>query len=77
MSGHRCNINLCSSAGVRLSPEEKLPCRHPVDFSVWFAQPNVPKNVLNNFTVYALDDLLFRVEVHILYGEFKWINFIF
>lgn len=64
----RCKSELCSSARVRLSPEEYLPCRLPVDFSYWFQQTTVPKNVVNNITIYALDDVLFKVEVHLLYG---------
>ena len=64
----RCKSELCDSVGTRLSPQEYLPCKRPRDFSIWFSDPSVPKNVVNNFTVYALDDLIFKVEIHILYG---------
>ncbi|RYH31690.1 hypothetical protein EON65_02100 [archaeon] len=64
----RCKVELCNSVRVRLSPEEFLPCRKPIDYSYWFSQTDVPKNVRNNFTLYALDDVIFKVEVHLLYG---------
>jgi hypothetical protein len=64
----RCTVEICSSARVRLSPEEYVPCRKPKEFSYWFQQTNVPKNVKNNITIFALDDLLFKVEIHILHG---------
>lgn len=64
----RCKVELCNSVRVRLSPEEFLPCRKPLDFSYWFSQTDVPKNVVNNITIYALDDVLFKVEIHLLYG---------
>jgi len=64
----RCTVEICNSARVRLSPEEFVPCRKPVEFSYWFQQTSVPKNVKNNITVYALDDMIFKVEIHILYG---------
>ena len=64
----RCTVEVCNSARVRLSPEEFVPCRKPAEFSYWFQQSKVPKNVKNNITVYALDDMVFKVEIHILYG---------
>jgi hypothetical protein len=63
----RCDINLCSSTRIQLQPKEYLPCRYPREFSNWFL--NAPsKNLKNNVTVYALDDMLFKIEIHILYG---------
>ena len=38
--------------------------------SVWWSDTSVPKNVKNNLTIFALDDLIFKVEVHILHGSF-------
>jgi hypothetical protein len=64
----RCTEELCNAARVRVSPEEFLPCRRPKDLSYWFQQTNVPKNVLNNLTIYALDDLIFKIEIQILNG---------
>ena len=68
MQPSRCTIELCDMSRVRLSPEEFLPCRKPKELPYWFQQTDIPKNVRNNFTVYALDDLLFKVEIHLLYG---------
>lgn len=67
----RCDSNFCSSTRVRLPPEEYLPCQKPMPFSYWFSSTTVPKNVVNNLTVYALDDLIFKVEVHLLYGLYQ------
>lgn len=66
----RCTLELCDSNRVRLSPTEFVPCKLPRDFSYWFSDTSVPKNVMNNFTIYALDDMVFKIEVHILYGLF-------
>eukprot|EP01035_Chromulina_nebulosa_P017309 gene17309-22850_t len=67
----RCDINVCSSQRVRLPPSEYLPCRYPMYFSNWFNSSTVPKSQINNITIYALDDLIFKVEIHILYGLFS------
>ena len=64
----RCTVELCSSSRVRLSPEEFLPCRKPREFSNWFQSTSIPKNVKNNITVYALDDVIFKLEIHLLHG---------
>lgn len=66
----RCKLELCNSQRVRLPAKENLPCKLPVDFSPWFNDLSVPKNVKNNFTVYALEDVIFKVEIHILHGLF-------
>jgi hypothetical protein len=36
----------------------------------WFLDSSAPKNVVNNMSLYALDDLIFKVEIHINYGIF-------
>ncbi len=64
----RCTVELCSSSRVRLSPEEFLPCKKPREFSNWFQSTQIPKNVKNNITVYALDDVIFKLEIHLLHG---------
>jgi hypothetical protein len=43
----------------------------PMNLTPWFLDSTVSKNVVNNFTVYALDDLIFKVEIHIMYGLFS------
>jgi hypothetical protein len=66
----RCDSNFCNSAGVQLPPEEFVPCQSPISYSNWFNQKDIPKNVVNNITIFALDDLLFQVQIHIPYGLF-------
>jgi hypothetical protein len=67
----RCKAELCSSNRVRLSPQEYVPCVSPMPMSNWFTESgtnNVVTGVVNNISVYALDDLLVKAEIHILYG---------
>ena len=70
----RCKIESCDESRKRLAPSEVIPCAYPREFSNWFTDsfqsvsPTNPKNVKNNITVYALDDILFKVEVQILHG---------
>ena len=33
-----------------------------------FQDPSTPKNVLFNMTLIALDDVIFKIEVHVLNG---------
>ena len=40
-------------------------------FTGWFTGTSIPKNLVNNITLYALDDMLFKLEVHINYGLFS------
>ena len=52
------------------------PCAYPVPFSGWFKEtPN--KNQMLNFTLFALEDVLFYIEVHILYGLYLPISYLF
>jgi hypothetical protein len=64
----RCDEESCNSNRVRLSPRETLPCKLPAEFSTWFLDSSVPKNVSNNITIIALEDLIFKLEIHILLG---------
>lgn len=66
----RCTSTLCNSARARLPDEEFVPCKSPSDISNWFDSSAVPKNAVNNITIYALEDIIFKVEVQILYGLF-------
>lgn len=47
---------------------EVSPCKRPIPFSPWFEDSKTMKNDILNFTMTALEDLLFRVEIHILNG---------
>ena len=70
MQPSRCTDTLCNTAGQRVPDEEFLPCHLPADFGQWFDDPSVPKNLLTNISVYALEDIIFKLEVQILYGIF-------
>jgi len=80
----RCKVEECSSSRARLAPQEHVPCRKakaitysgdPLQteypFGYWFEYADLPKNVKNNITVYALEDVLVKVEVWILNGFFR------
>jgi len=64
----RCLDERCSANRVRIAAHELTPCRQPLDMTPWFLDPSVPKQQKLNFTVLALDDVLLKVEVHILHG---------
>jgi hypothetical protein len=67
----RCKLELCSSTAIRLSPEEFVPCELSKEYPEWWKDTSVPKNVKNNMTIFALDDLIFKVEVHLLHGLYR------
>jgi hypothetical protein len=64
----RCTDERCDSNRVRIAAKETVPCRQPVDLTPWFLDRRVPKQQVLNFTVFALDDVLMKAEVHILNG---------
>jgi hypothetical protein len=43
-------------------------CLVTASFPRRFQDPSTPKNVLFNMTLIALDDVIFKIEVHILNG---------
>jgi len=69
-SPSRCNIQACGSTRNRLVPPEVLPCSMPMKLSSWFTDKSVKKNQMLNLTVLALDDMIFKVEIHLLHGLF-------
>jgi hypothetical protein len=64
----RCMEEECDAARNFLGPKERYPCRQPIHLSNWFSERTTPKNVLFNMTLIALDDVIFKIEVHILNG---------
>ena len=46
----------------------RAPTRLVREFPRRFQDPSTPKNVLFNMTLIALDDVIFKIEVHILNG---------
>ncbi|POM65002.1 Hypothetical protein PHPALM_19383, partial [Phytophthora palmivora] len=47
---------------------ETSPCHQPVELPRWFLSTAVNKNDLLNLTLLALEDITFKVEIHIMYG---------
>lgn len=68
----RCNIKMCQEDLFQQNVEdlETVPCEKPIQLPESFTQSLVYKNQLLNLTVFALDDVLFKVEIHILNGLF-------
>ena len=73
----RCTEELCNADRIRLTAAEVTmdsrspnPCSRPMDLPPWFTDPAVNKNDLLNMTIFALDDIIFKVEVHIVHGLF-------
>jgi len=64
----RCLDERCNSNRVRIAAHDLTPCRQPVDLTPWFLDPSVPKQQVLNFTVFALEDVLMKVEIHLLHG---------
>lgn len=72
----RCTYELCINS-IRVNPQESVPCKDPMKFSQWFQNPSIAKNIKNNITLYALDDLIFKVEVQILFGLYAPYQYLF
>ncbi|CAN0175768.1 unnamed protein product, partial [Ectocarpus sp. 12 AP-2014] len=66
----RCDDEVCNSARIRLPAAEKLPCRQPLDMPAGFLDSSIPKNQTLNFTIFALEDVLLKTEVHVMHGLF-------
>jgi len=67
----RCTVEQCTAAKIQGPPVEYTPCRKPHDLPQFFLSSTTPKNTIHNFTVYALDDVIFKVEVWITHGLFR------
>ncbi|DBA03616.1 TPA: hypothetical protein N0F65_006795 [Lagenidium giganteum] len=68
-----CEYQSCDSRGVVKASGadiETVPCKLPINFPEWFESPTVDKHDVLNLTVFALEDVLFKIEVHILYGMY-------
>mmetsp|Transcript_32385 Transcript_32385/g.111523 ORF Transcript_32385/g.111523 Transcript_32385/m.111523 type:complete len:1484 (+) Transcript_32385:3-4454(+) len=64
----RCDEELCDGSRTLLGPQEQYPCRRPLELPKWFNSSTTPKNLQFNMTVFALDDVIFKVEVQLLHG---------
>ncbi|KAF1783536.1 Immunoglobulin E-set [Phytophthora cactorum] len=66
-----CEDQTCDYRGVVLpsGPDiETSPCHRPVELPRWFLSTAVNKNDLLNITLLALEDVTFKVEIHVMYG---------
>jgi hypothetical protein len=64
-----CVDLLCDSNRQRIpGGVEENPCKQPVPLSNWFLDKRVDKHTLVNLTVYALEDVLVKFEIHLMYG---------
>ncbi|TMW63288.1 hypothetical protein Poli38472_002229 [Pythium oligandrum] len=66
-----CEYHSCDSRGVIHpgGPEiETWPCLLPVELPNWFMSTDVDKHDLLNITLLALEDVVFKIEIHITYG---------
>lgn len=52
------------------SEREVSPCNRPLKFTTWFLSEQVKKSSTFHMSLLALEDVLFRVEVHILHGMY-------
>eukprot|EP00814_Leptocylindrus_danicus_P022468 CAMPEP_0116032652 /NCGR_PEP_ID=MMETSP0321-20121206/18304_1 /TAXON_ID=163516 /ORGANISM="Leptocylindrus danicus var. danicus, Strain B650" /LENGTH=1662 /DNA_ID=CAMNT_0003508143 /DNA_START=2771 /DNA_END=7759 /DNA_ORIENTATION=+ len=66
----RCNDSICDKKRKRIPDMETLPCVQPMDLPTWFLDPSVSKHQLVNLTMLALDDAIFKAEIHIVHGSF-------
>ena len=64
-----CLEERCSSALNEYSMQ-RSPCTTPLPYSHWYADSTVDKHRIVNVTLYALEDVIFHVEAHIMYGLF-------
>lgn len=64
----RCDNELCDATRTFLGPSEEFPCRQPIETTSWFNATTTPKNIVFNMTIFALDDVIFKVEFHIVHG---------
>ncbi|TYZ65127.1 hypothetical protein PybrP1_009425 [[Pythium] brassicae (nom. inval.)] len=66
-----CEYQSCDSRRV-VKPSgvdiETTPCKLPVELPAWFTSAAVDKHDILNLTVLALEDVIVKAEVHILYG---------
>jgi hypothetical protein len=49
---------------------ENSPCKSPIELTTWFEDQSIVKRQKLNISLLALEDVLFRVEIHLLYGLF-------
>merc|ERR1719261_324166 len=64
-----CIDRQCDSNRQRIpGGVEDVPCKQPVPLSPWFLDERVDKHTKVNLTVFALEDVLVKFEIHLMYG---------
>ena len=66
----RCDLLYCDSGRNILPLNEYLPCTLPMVLPGWFTDSAVKKQQVVNLTILALDDMIFKLEFHIMYSLF-------
>ncbi|GFH60968.1 hypothetical protein CTEN210_17444 [Chaetoceros tenuissimus] len=69
-SPSRCDEFICTDDDKTHSLTEMMPCSKPIRLPSWFTSSNVNKHQHLNLTMIALDDVIFKIEVHILDGMY-------
>ena len=69
----RCLYETCDPATrTPIAPVEMVPCRQPLELPAWFEDADVKdKRAVFNMSVFALGDVLVRIEFHITHGLWK------
>eukprot|EP01029_Cantina_marsupialis_P013339 TRINITY_DN2955_c0_g4_i3.p1 TRINITY_DN2955_c0_g4~~TRINITY_DN2955_c0_g4_i3.p1 ORF type:complete len:2510 (+),score=474.52 TRINITY_DN2955_c0_g4_i3:87-7616(+) len=66
-----CAESACNAKREIITDEDELevsPCLKPLHLSPWFLDDSVDKHQKININLYSLQDVIFKVEIHILYG---------
>jgi hypothetical protein len=67
----RCHETVCDDRRLQMiSTEENVPCTKPVHLPHLSFNRMVRKHEILNLSILALDDLIFKPEVHIIHGLF-------
>jgi len=64
----RCGNAGCDTKGLPNYRLDEIPCSKPMVLPTWFEDSRIKKQGLLNVTIQALDDLIFKVQVHMLHN---------
>ena len=64
----RCDESKCLESERKYQIIENIPCLQPLELPTWFESASVQKNQMINLTMLSLDDVIFKVEVHVTNG---------
>ena len=69
-SPSRCMYTKCDERRIRIPDVESFPCIQPMTLPDWFLDTKVEKHQGLNLTLLALDDIILKVEIQIVHGNF-------